>query len=888
MLMTKLTTPTCTDLIERPRLALTLKPLIVMTAPAGSGKTALAAQWMEKLAQQNGRFAWLSLDVADQQAVRFWQYFAKSLENATALTLPTETIESNIYQTLSDWLEKLHSLKSPFCLVLDNFHTIQNLDILAGIRFWLQYQPAMMQLIILSRSKPNLPLAQYYLEEKAMLLTAKELAFTSDEIQLYLQRHFNKPLAENTLAEWENISQGWAMALGLAKLAITQNKTLLHQPNKLFLKLNQQYLSDYFQTEVLTHLGYGEGTLLQLLRSCSLLRRIDEKLVLTLNTDPLALKNLNDLTEQGVFVQSKTLENGSLRWQIHPMLQRVLAQHCRINTPYDWANWHKLAANQWFQLDEAHEAIYHAIQIADEALIYRILQSYGWELFHQGHLSLLEQSLSYLPAPLFEQHSNLVLLKAWLAQSQHRHQEIAGILQQYQQNRPLSLSKQARFDVLRAQSAINAGDEEQAFSLAVQALKHLSKEFGYARIVAHSIVGEAQHCRGNLTAGIVQMQKVERMALAEQTHHQWLWSRLQQAEMLSAQGFLQAGFNLLQETQAEVENWQQFPMHEFLLRLQGQILWEWYQLDEAEKKALDGIEVLPNKNEQLHCMILLAKIALTRRNFSEAARLIEECRDLIQAHNVHLDWQSHFEEVQLRYWQLLNVKADLDGWLVQHQEPSLFYNHFLQRQGRNFARAYWLNGDFGKSFFILDRLLETAMAKSLVSDQQRALILRAMIYQATKQTQLAQQDLIQALNLSQQTNFISAFVIENEPMVELLRELIELKALDTFALYKAQFILRQINQTNRKIIHFDHAFVAKLLQNPHLPEVLKISPLTLREWQVLGLIYAGFSNEQIAQELVVAITTIKTHIRNLYSKIGVENRTEAIEFTQRLLQYTHS
>ncbi len=68
---------------------------------------------------------------------------------------------------------------------------------------------------------------------------------------------------------------------------------------------------------------------------------------------------------------------------------------------------------------------------------------------------------------------------------------------------------------------------------------------------------------------------------------------------------------------------------------------------------------------------------------------------------------------------------------------------------------------------------------------------------------------------------------------------------------KAQFILRSINQHNRhKFAHFDQQFVQKLLDNPQIPELLKISPLTTREWQVLGLIYSGYSNEQISQELI--------------------------------------
>ena len=122
-------------------------------------------------------------------------------------------------------------------------------------------------------------------------------------------------------------------------------------------------------------------------------------------------------------------------------------------------------------------------------------------------------------------------------------------------------------------------------------------------------------------------------------------------------------------------------------------------------------------------------------------------------------------------------------------------------------------------------------------------------------------------------------------MAQQIRQLLQLNVLDELALHKAQFILRNINQYYRhKFAHFDEQFVNKLLATPEVPELLRISPLTQREWQVLGLIYSGYSNEQISDELQVATTTIKTHIRNLYQKIGVANRTEAITYTRDLLK----
>ena len=194
-------------------------------------------------------------------------------------------------------------------------------------------------------------------------------------------------------------------------------------------------------------------------------------------------------------------------------------------------------------------------------------------------------------------------------------------------------------------------------------------------------------------------------------------------------------------------------------------------------------------------------------------------------------------------------------------------------------------GQFEEAKQILDKLIATAEEFHLTGDLNRALILRNRWYFLQNQKDLAQKDLIDALKLARQTNFISAFVIEGETMAQQIRQLLQLNVLDELALHKAQFILRNINQYYRhKFAHFDEQFVVKLLANPQVPELLKISPLTQREWQVLGLIYSGYSNEQISDELQVATTTIKTHIRNLYQKIGVANRNEAIAYTRDLLK----
>ncbi|WP_312043614.1 LuxR C-terminal-related transcriptional regulator, partial [Erwinia sp.] len=127
--------------------------------------------------------------------------------------------------------------------------------------------------------------------------------------------------------------------------------------------------------------------------------------------------------------------------------------------------------------------------------------------------------------------------------------------------------------------------------------------------------------------------------------------------------------------------------------------------------------------------------------------------------------------------------------------------------------------------------------------------------------------------------------IEGEMMAQQLKQLLQLNLLPELEQRRAQQILRELNQHHRhKFAHFDESFVSKLLSHPQVPELIRTSPLTQREWQVLGLIYSGYSNEQIAGELDVAATTIKTHIRNLYQKMGIAHRQDAVQHARQLLE----
>lgn len=857
-------------------------PLTMITAPAGYGKTTLATQWYNQQQRKGRQVAWYAIDSTDNNPIQFARYFSALITQVTGVSLPAfDADQDKLIDYMNQLLNQLSDIQVSFSLMIDNYQSITNKDIHDALRLWLRHQPSTIHLILLSRTLPPLRLTKWKIDKRLLLIEAKQLAFSTDEAYDFLAKKLpHTVLQKDKVAQLNQQIEGWVIALQLVSLVANRYKKILDKPEKVFDNLNHQDIECYLEEEVFYHL---DKELKNFMVHCAILRVVNEKLAVELTQDTDSLRKLYALEKQGLFITRIEGKEDNIYWRFSPIISAYLTLQCRLTLPTKWQSLHLTAAKMWLQLGNYSEALYHAQHLDDTDLLYAILQKHGWELFHQGKLERLDTCLNKLPQDHVLNDESLVLLQAWLAQSQHRYYEVNEILAKLNPEKPLAEPMQAKFTALKSQVAMNAGDDELAYQLANEAIVNIPTHASYARIVALSVIGEAQHCRGELKSALTTMSQVEKLAASKKIHHYWLWSKLQQAEILLAQGYLQSAYELLESVELTIQPLPQIPMHEFLYRLKGQILWEWNQLDETEIAADRGLRVAKG-SDKAQCFILLAKTSLTQGKLDNAERLINECQQLLTLFPVHNDWFIGLDEVQLMYWQMKEETDALESWLAQTTIPTHEKNHFTQRQWRNIARCYLLQQQFDEALDILNRIIKTAQSYDLISDLQRALILRSRAYFLKQEKQLAQDDLVCALGLSRQTNFISAFVIEGDVIAQQMRKCLQTEKLDELTTHKAQFILRRINQCNQhKFAHFDEKFVEKLLQTNGVPELLKISPLTLREWQVLGLIYSGYSNDQIAQELVVKITTVKTHVRNLYQKLGVANRREVIKYTEELL-----
>ena len=862
--------------------------LILITSPAGYGKTTLISQW----AAGKNDLGWFSLDEGDNQQERFASYLIAAIQQATGghCDASEAMVQKRQYASLTSLFAQLFielaEWDRPLWLVIDDYHLITNPVIHEAMRFFLRHQPENLTLLVMSRNLPQLGIANLRVRDQLLEVGSQHLAFNHQEARQFFERRLTSPLEASESGRLCDEVAGWATALQLIALSARQNNNAPHQSARRLSGINASHLSDYLVDEVLDNVDLSTR---HFLLKSALLRSMNDALIVRVTGEENGQMRLEEIERQGLFLQR--MDDSGEWFSYHPLFGNFLRQRCQWELATELPELHRAAAESWMAQGFPTEAIHHALASGDAPMLRDILLNHAWGLFNHSELTLLEESLASLPWESLLENPRLVLLQAWLMQSQHRYSEVNTLLARAEQEMQITIDAalSGDFNALRAQVAINDGDPEEAERLAKIALDMLPVASYYSRIVATSVHGEVLHCKGLLMESLSLMQQTEQMARRHDVWHYALWSMIQQSEILFAQGFLQAAW----ETQEKAfqlihdQHLEQLPMHEFLLRIRAQLLWAWGRLDEAESAARSGMTVLSTyqPQQQLQCLALLVQCSLARGDLDNARSQLNRLENLLGNGPYHSDWVSNADKVRVIYWQMIGDKKSAANWLRQTPKPEFANNHFLQSQWRNIARVQILLGETGPAEMVLEELNENARSLRLMSDINRNLLLLNQLYWQAGRKNEAQNVLMEALTLANRTGFINHFVIEGEAMAQQLRQLIQLNTLPELEQHRAQRILRDINQHHRhKFAHFDENFVERLLNHPQVPELIRTSPLTQREWQVLGLIYSGYSNDQIARELDVAATTIKTHIRNLYQKLGVAHRQDAVQHAQKLLK----
>lgn len=865
--------------------------LVLFRSPAGYGKTTMAAQWLS----DKPNVGWYSIDDSDNDGFRFVNYLLQALNKATnyncsnAQKLAEKRQFSSLRSLFSEVFAEMADFQHECYVVLDDYHLITNDEIHESMRFFLKHMPDNLTVVVTSRAAPPLGTANLRVRDLMIEIGNEMLAFDTEETTRFFNQRIADGIDEDMANNLRTYVEGWPSALQLIALQAQHQNRTLAQTVESVSQFNHAHLWDYLVEEVFDLLDKETR---HFLMQVSVLDHFNDELVFALTQREDALGMIESLNRYGLFIYP--LEGEQNWFRFHNLFGEFLSHERQARIPQQEKDLHRNAAVAWLKQKAPHQAIHHAQKSDDTDLIVEILNEFGWKMFNQGELTTLEAAINQLDKDLLFSHPKLSMLRAWLAQSQHRYNQVGELLAEAEEehkkrNIELDSGYQGQANALLAQVAINNNQPERALELAELALSQLDPTVYRSRIVATSVVGEVNHVLGKLDRALPMMQQTEKLARQYQVYHQALWAILQQSEIMIAQGYVQAAFELQDSGFRLIEDQQlqHVPLHEFLLRIRAQVLWCWNRLDEAEECSYKGLQILENHSpsKHLHSYSMLARIAIGRGELDKAGKFIEHIQHLMKQSTYHVDWTANASLSLILFWQARGNTEAIQEWLNTAVRPESACNHFLQLQWRNIARAHINLGQYDEARQALDFLQSEARRTNLVTDTNRNLVVEAVFAARQKDEEQAKALLKEALVMTNQTGMVGNFLIDGATIGGLLEKLSLRHELGDLERHRAQQLMKDISSNQRsRSIHFDEDFIEKLVNHPNVPELVRTSPLTQREWQVLGLIYSGFSNEQIAQELDVAGTTIKTHIRNLYQKLNIANRKEAIVTAENLLQ----
>lgn len=884
ILQTKLHIPFLrSSLVPRPRLIDKLNAgmegrLILVAAPAGYGKTTLISKWLRETLVPS---AWLSLDEGDNDPIRFLQYLVTALQKiipTVGVDLPDMLggAQPVPFDTLMNLLiNEVAEHATPFVLVLDDFHLIHNQRILEMLTFLLEHMPPSMHLALLSRTDPPFPLSRLRARDQIVDIRADQLRFNLDEIAIFLNEAMGLRLSADDIAALEARTEGWIAGLQLAALSMQGS-----QDNHRFVTAfagSHRYIMDYLAEEALN--AQPDEVRSFLLQTSILDRMCGSLCDAVVEVDGAERSNgqlmLEALEHMNLFVVP--LDNEQHWYRYHHLFADVLNRQLEKQFPHQLYDLHH-RASQWYERNGfVSEAIRHTLAAGDQDFAIQLIEDNGCQLMMRGEGFTL---LNWIEA--VEAHSEdrpwFAILKAWAFALNGYLDRVESALRPVDRfvSSPTPNLKMkimlGSMAAVRAYLANMRGDSDQAIAFAQQALGYLPDRVPFARSLrslATSILGDASWLNGDLETAREAYMEAVRIGRAAGNIHLTIIANSHIAETLIEQGQLHAAARTFAESlkMATGQNGEASPLAARVHAGLSQISYEWNHLEAVTRHVHQCIELSRQWESiefQAVSYVMLARLEQAQchpEKAKDAMRIADDLEGSYPLAHRHSIWvrsalaclwiaQGNPERAASF---LQKDGVEMDGEISYLRAPeSLVLLHLLLFQT-----------DYDALLKLSQRLLQRAEAAKRMGQVIEILVLQALAFQGKAEMDQALAALGKALSLAQSEGYVRIFLDEGTAMAKLLHQA---RAHRIQAGYAAE-LLDAMGESVSAI---------------QAPAQSLIEPLTVRELEVMRLIEAGHSNQEIASKLVVSIPTVKRHISNIYAKLGAKSRTQAVSLGKEL------
>ncbi len=901
LLQTKLYVPRLRpSFIPRPHLIAKLNQgrqqeskLTLVSAPAGFGKTTLITEWLNQIRsdskQKNetketslhpSQVAWLSLDEGDADLVRFLTYFIAALQTVaanvgagvlTALQSPQLPPTQSILTSL---LNDIMTIPDHFFLVLDDYHVLDARLIDEAITFLLEQSPSQMHLIIITREDPNLPLARWRVRNQLTELRASDLRFSLGETAVFLQQIMGLTLTEENIATLEDRTEGWIAGLQLAALSM-QGRQDVSGFIDAFTGDNR-YIVDYLVEEVLHR--QPEATRRFLLQT-AILGRLNGSLCDAVTGQTGGKAQLETLERGNFFVIP--LDDRRHWYRYHHLFAEVLKVHLLAEQAEHISDLHKRASIWYEQHDSIADAIRHALLAENFERAADLIERAVPNMRQSRQEPILLTWFQALPDELFKNRPVLTVHYAGtLLQNGHldgvesRLRAVEQWLEMPEDIReqPIYVDKEdfcrlpGSVAMYHAGIALIQSDITNTIKYAQQVLALAPQDDNFLRGAASALLGLAFWTSGDLdTAHQVYAEGMAYLQKAGYTSDA-IGGTMTLADIQLMQGRLRGAMNSYKHG-LQLATKQGMPplrgaadMHVGLSKLECERndlnVAEQHLLKSKELGELNGLPKNPSR-----WRVAMARIREAQGDLDGALDLLEEADRLYVG-----DFSPNVRPIpalKIRMWLAQGRLADAFAWACAQKLSTKDDLSYL-REFEHITLARILIADLTENSLreaigLLERLLKAAEEGKRMGRVIEILILQALAYQASGDLPKALAQLERALKLAEPEGYIRIFLDEGASMVQLLNEAAAHGIMPDY-----------IN----KLLGSGQISSESIATAPTSPAL--IEPLSQRELEILRLFQTELSGPEIAAELMVALSTVRTHTKGIYNKLNVNNRRAAV------------
>ena len=865
--------------------------LTLVSAPAGYGKTTTIRMWAEEAGYP---VAWVTLEKSDNDLKQFLTYVLTALGQAeddlghAALEAVENAQEINLQRILGLLINDLHDMDQPIVLVLEEYNLIENEKIDQVIELMLNQAIANLHLVITTREDPNLPLMRLRVRNQLTEIRAADLSFSLDEAAEFFSNVMGVNLSRKEMEILENRTEGWAAGLQLAALSLKESG----DPTEFVeaFRGTHRHVLDYLIEEVL---GSQPDEIREFLCRTSILDQLSPSLCEAVTGQEASRNYLHYLEHNNLFLVS--LDEERTWYRYHALFAELLKNQLLQAEPEHVDVLHERAADWYEKNGFIQKAVEHAFQISSGRKVSELIEQHAISMLYQGEAAIVMGWFDRLPEALMQDSPVMCISKAWalaLMQHQTRMEEIKQAIQAADDALNLSNANKVLRNLIAGHSAsiqaylmqspaLGGEKPEKMIETSQKAQQLLPEDEKAIRSVNALNIGYGYLSLADLSSAEKAYKQAFEDGVAGGNFYAAVYGQIDLIVIAIMKGQLKDAWQLC-ETNIDRFNrllaGQRFPPIGDLYSLMGVLLLEENRLAEAEQALTQGVSLIRWTGEyaaktrgysalaRLHSIQgdwagMLDSIKILEENWQEGAIYAQALRHRWSVHDpvankTSLEEAHHWvTQVGVRFSTLPDITS-VDPVSRIHFQTYLSAAHVLTRLATQNPGVYSLL-DLHNYLARQERFADT---HELVGWLIEIWVVRALMYQVEGRAKDAHHIIQAALSASAPRGYFRIFLDE----ADLMRPLLE-------------SVEPRLKDSNLS------AFVKRLLEA--MPgesakgktKLVDEEILSDRELEVLRLLAAGQTYKEMGQQLFLSLNTVQFHVKNIYSKLLVNKRMQAIE-----------